>query len=94
MGIHHPSNRTITLRSVYSCDKPAYRDRGDIGSGDGSFRCDAISRIRLNGRDAILTDARQVFDTFLIEVRQECEVGNTFASNMKHRSIWTELDVG
>ena len=62
------------IRSVDGCDDPAYRDRVDVSSSDGRFRCDAVSRIRLNGRDSVLTDARQFLDDFLIEVRQDAKL--------------------
>ena len=81
------------LRSINSSDDPAYRDGGDVSSGDVSFRCDDISRIHLNGRHVILIDDRKVLDDFLIEVKQGCEVGNALVSNTKHQSIWSELDV-
>ena len=65
MGIHHPRNRAIILRSVDGCDDPAYRDLGDVCSNDVSFRSDAVSRICINGMDAVLIDARQVLNAFL-----------------------------
>ena len=45
------------LHSVDGYDEPDYRDRGDSSSSDESFICDAASRIRLDGRDAVLADA-------------------------------------
>ena len=80
LGTRHPSNRAVMIRSVDGCDRPAYLDRGYFCSSDGSFRCNSVSSICLNGRDAILADARQVIDAFLVEIRQGCEVDNTFVS--------------
>ena len=84
---HCSSNRSVTLRSVDGCDDPTYLDRGDISSSDRLFGYDAVSSIFINCRNAVLEDAMQVVDAFLIEVRQGCDVGDTFVGKTKHLSI-------
>ena len=75
------------LLSVDGYDDPAYLCRGEVGSNDGRLRCNTVSSICLNGRDAVLAHAMQVLDDFLVEVRQACEVGDAFVSKTKKRSI-------
>ena len=75
------------LYRVDGCNEPTYQDRGDVRSCDGSLGCDDIASVYFNSRDTVLANARKVLDALIFEVRQGYEVGDTFVSKAKYRSI-------